>query len=408
MATFPRWKELGRHVRKGEKAITLCQPVTVKRPADADDETSESRMFTRFVYRPKWFVLAQTDGAEIRPVPIPSWDATRALSALDVTEAPFDATDGNVLGFARSRTIAVNPVNPLPHKTRFHELAHVLLGHTAEGAQADGEITPRSDGNARRNPWPCRAAPHWICPASSSAAATFKTGGVRGIRSQNGLHSGYSRRPISLDGRVTNPAAAAIILQAVQAHVCALAACLPHPAPAHVRPAVVDPAAMTDAELYAYYKRTALTDDLRFFLRGRMSDALQAGRHDTSEVSTRRDRFVSFGLKAHLPSAVHVEPVAGIVLVGNEGTFSSFSGESRGYFPLAWNAGIVLGADFRIGGRHLAFVPGLRFVFTGVPNGTQCVIGFSGEPLCREGEPRWEWHYPRWTQRPSVTLGVHF
>ena len=31
MATFPRWKELGRHVRKGEKAITLCQPVTVKR-----------------------------------------------------------------------------------------------------------------------------------------------------------------------------------------------------------------------------------------------------------------------------------------------------------------------------------------------------------------------------------------
>ena len=34
MATFPRWKELGRYVRKGEKAITLCQPVTVKRPAE--------------------------------------------------------------------------------------------------------------------------------------------------------------------------------------------------------------------------------------------------------------------------------------------------------------------------------------------------------------------------------------
>ncbi len=36
MATFPTWKELGRHVRKGEKALTLCMPVTVKRPADAD------------------------------------------------------------------------------------------------------------------------------------------------------------------------------------------------------------------------------------------------------------------------------------------------------------------------------------------------------------------------------------
>ena len=35
MATYPRWKELGRYVRKGEKAITLCQPVTVTRkPAD--------------------------------------------------------------------------------------------------------------------------------------------------------------------------------------------------------------------------------------------------------------------------------------------------------------------------------------------------------------------------------------
>ena len=37
MATFPKWKELGRYVRKGEKAITLCQPVTVTRPADRDN-----------------------------------------------------------------------------------------------------------------------------------------------------------------------------------------------------------------------------------------------------------------------------------------------------------------------------------------------------------------------------------
>ena len=136
--------------------------------------------------------------------------------------------------------------------------------------------------------------------------------------------------------------------------------------------------------------------------------ARETGRHDTSQASTRRDRFVSFGLKAHLPSAVHVEPVAGLVLVGNEGTFSSFSGDFRGYFPLAWNAGVVFGADFRIGGRHVAFVPGLRFVFTGVPNGTQCIIGFSGQPLCEQREHRWEGLYPRWTQWPSVTLGVNF
>lgn len=144
MATFPKWKELGRYVRKGEKAITLCQPITIKRTADGTDTTEGPDIVVRFTYRPKWFVLAQTDGAELPPVPMPTWDTARALAALDVTEIPFAATNGNIMGFARGRTIAVSPINPLPHKTRFHELAHVLLGHTADGAQADGELPPRS------------------------------------------------------------------------------------------------------------------------------------------------------------------------------------------------------------------------------------------------------------------------
>jgi antirestriction protein ArdC len=144
MATFPRWKELGRHVRKGEKALTLCQPVTVKRTTPTDDGTDEADVFTRFIYRPHWFVLAQTDGQELPPEPLPAWNADRALAALHITEEPFDAMNGNVLGFARDRSIAVSPLNPLPHKTRFHEIAHVLLGHTAEGEQNEGELTPRN------------------------------------------------------------------------------------------------------------------------------------------------------------------------------------------------------------------------------------------------------------------------
>jgi hypothetical protein len=77
-----------------------------------------------------------------------------------------------------------------------------------------------------------------------------------------------------LDGRVMNPAAAASLLQAVETHVRALVACAPRPAPARVLPSA-DTAAMTDAELYAHYKRTAPAEDLRFFLRVRMSDALR-------------------------------------------------------------------------------------------------------------------------------------
>jgi antirestriction protein ArdC len=144
IATFNKWKELGRYVRKGEKAITLCRPVTVKRERTADDGTEETTAATFFTYKAGWFVLAQTDGQPLQEPPTPTWDRTTALTALDVQEVAFDLTDGNCLGFARGRSIAINPVNPLPHKTRFHELAHVLLGHTSEGTLNDGELTPRN------------------------------------------------------------------------------------------------------------------------------------------------------------------------------------------------------------------------------------------------------------------------
>jgi hypothetical protein len=32
----------------------------------------------------------------------------------------------------------------MPHKTLFHEVAHVLLGHCTEGDQNDSELTPRN------------------------------------------------------------------------------------------------------------------------------------------------------------------------------------------------------------------------------------------------------------------------
>jgi antirestriction protein ArdC len=143
IASFMGWKEKGRYVKKGEKAITLCMPVTVKHRRELE-EGEDVEVFIRFIYRPNWFVLAQTDAEALAEHSIPAWDADRTLAALHVQEIPFDHLDGNCLGFARERSIAINPVNPLPHKTRFHELAHVLLGHTTEGEQNDGEITPRS------------------------------------------------------------------------------------------------------------------------------------------------------------------------------------------------------------------------------------------------------------------------
>lgn len=145
IGTFQRWKELGRFVKKGEKAITLCRPVTVKRTTMADDGTEETSGATFFTYRNSWFVLAQTDGHALEEQALPAWEKDRALASLNVQEVPFDLMNGNCLGFARERSIAINPVNPLPWKTRFHELAHVVLGHTVEGIeQSSEEAMPRN------------------------------------------------------------------------------------------------------------------------------------------------------------------------------------------------------------------------------------------------------------------------
>ena len=147
IASFNRWKELGRYVKRGEKAIELCMPVTVKRtvkesgPDGADVETEVA--FKRFVYKRNWFMLAQTDGAEYQLPAIPAWDRTRALSALNVEEIPFEMLNGNCQGYAKGRQIALNPLAQLPAKTTFHELAHIELGHTSEAVH-DSETLPRN------------------------------------------------------------------------------------------------------------------------------------------------------------------------------------------------------------------------------------------------------------------------
>lgn len=126
--TFRGWQGLGRQVRKGEKAIELLMPVTVKRrDNDKDDER-----FTIFASKRHWFFLSQTDGEEFTPPPVPGWNRERALSELGIEVVSFDVTDGNAQGVARGRTVAVSPLAALPHRTLFHEMAHVILGHTAE------------------------------------------------------------------------------------------------------------------------------------------------------------------------------------------------------------------------------------------------------------------------------------
>ncbi|MDQ3667813.1 MAG: ArdC-like ssDNA-binding domain-containing protein [Acidobacteriota bacterium] len=146
--TFPGWQALGRNVKRGERALVLCMPITRKRhdedANDNNDEANAERTYTAFVHKPRWFVISQTIGDEFTPPTLPQWNSTRALAALEIEQISFTETDGNCQGYARMRQIAINPVAQLPHKTLFHEAAHVVLGHTAEADFTDTERTPKN------------------------------------------------------------------------------------------------------------------------------------------------------------------------------------------------------------------------------------------------------------------------
>src|SRR6476661_7548356 len=69
-----------------------CQPL-VLHSLTIPDRTQ--RVCDRSVYRNNWFVLAQTDGAEYKPEPLPGWDESSALAKLAIDRIAFDDLDGN-------------------------------------------------------------------------------------------------------------------------------------------------------------------------------------------------------------------------------------------------------------------------------------------------------------------------
>jgi hypothetical protein len=145
ISTLKDWNSKGRFVKRGEKAIWLCMPITGKK-AVKDETTGEEATahYTFFVWKPRWFVLAQTEGQDYKPdAASHAWDRANALEALSIEERPFELVDGNCQGYSHHRVIAINPLAVNPLKTTIHEMAHILCGHTAEGRVTDSETTPR-------------------------------------------------------------------------------------------------------------------------------------------------------------------------------------------------------------------------------------------------------------------------
>src|SRR3954469_18716414 len=82
--TYPGWQKLNRQVKKGEKAIWLCMPLT-RKMKDKESEKDQTIIAT-FVWKPFWFVLSQTNGEPVAMLEIPAWDKERALAALSIQE----------------------------------------------------------------------------------------------------------------------------------------------------------------------------------------------------------------------------------------------------------------------------------------------------------------------------------
>lgn len=128
VATYKGWSKLERQVKKGSKAKTICQPIVGK---DEDGEVE----IKGFSFRNCIFSLSDTDGEELPTPESPNWNLEDACEKLKVEEVKFSHINGNIQGYSFKRKFAINPLAEYKLKTTFHELAHILLGHTDEEAE---------------------------------------------------------------------------------------------------------------------------------------------------------------------------------------------------------------------------------------------------------------------------------
>jgi antirestriction protein ArdC len=143
-ATYRRWNELGRQVRKGSKAKTVLAPIMVSRPAKdsngnpviVDGKAKNGQVLVGFRDSNTVFGFSDTDGDELPEIVLTAWNVEQALDALHVERTEFAVMDGNIAGYSfedkAGRHLAINPAAKYPAKTLLHELAHLVLGHCKE------------------------------------------------------------------------------------------------------------------------------------------------------------------------------------------------------------------------------------------------------------------------------------
>jgi hypothetical protein len=140
---FGFWKKNFKRIAQPKTAKTVLHPVFVTKK---NKETGEPELDKRgrkimilvdFTPKATVFRYSDTVGPDVEWPTLPDWDLQMALSALEIEQVPFEHIDGNTQGYSLERQFAISPVAAHPLKTTFHELAHIVLGHTKKDQLAD-------------------------------------------------------------------------------------------------------------------------------------------------------------------------------------------------------------------------------------------------------------------------------
>jgi len=153
------WNQLGRRVKKGEKAIRILGPrFGIQRKTDAEAEKDITRQNTRVLVgfqSLSVFDVAQTEGAELPEMHEVSGDVgenrDRLLSFIERQgiELVFTERIAPALGMSYGGRIAVLPGQPKAEEfsTLVHELAHEML-HKAERRTATTKVVRETEAEA--------------------------------------------------------------------------------------------------------------------------------------------------------------------------------------------------------------------------------------------------------------------
>jgi len=147
VAGFGTWRRLGRHVRKGQKAIRILAPVVQRVDSEEAEEESKEQGEVLAYKAAYVFDISQTDGQDLPDLAKASGEPGEYLKALESFIArkgirlERTARLGSALGASAGGRIFLRADldGAEEFSTLVHEVAHAML-HRQEGAETDRTV----------------------------------------------------------------------------------------------------------------------------------------------------------------------------------------------------------------------------------------------------------------------------